>query len=159
MHPQAYDFVKEWAPPHEVSVLEIGSCDVNGEVRHLFRGTYTGLDIAPGPGVDIVANAADYVPEEQYDVVVCTEVLEHTPQWREIVANIGNNMLKPAGVLILTCAGPGRAPHSARGGIFDPDEFYENVSPDDLTFEVIKWGNGYIGQKGEDTQEYVIIRI
>jgi hypothetical protein len=36
-------------------VLDIGSLDINGSVRPLFRGgTYTGIDVAAGPGVDIV---------------------------------------------------------------------------------------------------------
>ena len=40
-------------------------------------------------------------PDETYDLVVCSEVLEHVEPWREVVANIAR-VLKPGGLLVLT---------------------------------------------------------
>lgn len=40
-------------------------------------------------------------PDESYDAVVCSEVLEHVEPWRDIVANI-DRVLKPGGLFILT---------------------------------------------------------
>lgn len=113
------------------SVLEIGSRNVNGGVRHLFD-TLTGLDIEPGDGVDIVADAASWVPDWTYDCVVSCEVFEHTKRWPDIVSTCFSS-LKESGVLILTMAGPGRAPHSAvDGGPLRNGEHYENIRPYDL---------------------------
>jgi len=40
--------------------LEIGSLDINGSVRQFFDGgSYIGLDVAPGHGVDIVCPGQD----------------------------------------------------------------------------------------------------
>jgi hypothetical protein len=53
-------FVDRYAskiPKSEVSVLDMGSYDVNGSYRHLFneeRYQYTGVDTEEGPNVDVV---------------------------------------------------------------------------------------------------------
>jgi SAM-dependent methyltransferase len=39
--------------------------------------------------------------DEKYDLVVCSEVLEHVEGWRDVVANIAR-VLKPGGLLVLT---------------------------------------------------------
>ena len=43
-------------------VVEFGSRDVNGSIKHAVRytGYYVGIDISNGPGVDMVIDAADY---------------------------------------------------------------------------------------------------
>jgi SAM-dependent methyltransferase len=134
LHVQAHDFVARHARglfPH--SVLEIGSFDVNGGVRPLFSSArrYHGIDIAPGPGVDEVADAADWRTATLFDVVVSTEVLEHTSRWRDVVTN-GWNALTPGGVLLMTCATDPRPPHSAIDGWeVRPGEWYANVAPED----------------------------
>lgn len=84
MHQSSFDivskFVKEYVKPDDV-VLEVGSCDVNGSYRCLFKNnTYIGLDIEAGPNVDvIVSDPYDWVmiPESSVDIVVCASVLEH----------------------------------------------------------------------------------
>lgn len=135
MHDLAYRWVADNAEyvPANVTVLEVGSLDVNGSTRGLFPScTWTGVDLLDGPGVDVVADAADWDPGHTFDAVVCTEALEHTPRAAEVVANIGR-LLRPGGVLIVTCAGPGREPHAADGtGPPHPGEFYANVHPADL---------------------------
>ncbi len=71
-------------------MLEIGSLDVNGTVRqHFEKCDYRGLDVAEGPGVDIVCQAQDYdAPIGSFDTVVCCEVMEHNPHWAETFANM-----------------------------------------------------------------------
>jgi hypothetical protein len=140
MHPEARDFVAQHARPSPgLLVLDIGGQDMNGTVRDLFPGAdYTSLDIAPGPGVDIVADASEWdpgwEPHQGCDVVVCCEVFEHTKAWPGIVAT-AYKALRPGGLFIVTAAGPGRAPHSGRRALPpepDPDEHYANLVPGDL---------------------------
>lgn len=112
--------------------LEIGGRNVNGSVRDLFGDDYTALDILPGEGVDIVADAALWQPDRCFSTVVCTECFEHSPNWPAICSTI-YEALDFGGLAILTMAGPGRVPHSAEdGGGLRVDEHYENVEPDAL---------------------------
>lgn len=135
MHQEAYEFIAASARDlgHVGFVLEIGSRNVNGSVRGLFEADrYIGLDVLPGPGVDVVASGADYVPDGQPDVVVCCEVLEHTDAAHAIVSH-ALSLLRSGGVLLLTAAGPERAPHSAiDGGPLRGGEHYRNIRVEDL---------------------------
>ncbi len=132
MHRAAYEWVDKQVKEHGpfASVVEIGSRWINGGVKHLFDGAaYVGIDVLPGPGVDLVADGVDYQPADPVAGVVCCEVLEHTLKAEEIVAN-ACRMLAPGGWLILTAAGPGRAPHSAvDGNELREGEVYQNVDP------------------------------
>lgn len=115
-------------------VYEIGSRNINGSVRGLFAGQYIGVDVVPGLGVDLVADAAAYVPPLTLapSTVVCCEVLEHTSDAAAIVYQAAT-VLQPGGLLIITAAGEGRAPHSATdGGPIRPGEFYRNLAIGEL---------------------------
>lgn len=117
-----------------VNVLEFGSLDINGSVRGLFSelivqgGSYLGVDVQQGPGVDIVADASVYETDVKYDIVVCAEVFEHTALWPKIIRN-AKSILVPGGMFIATMAGEGRHPHSAidENPIRDW-EYYKNVT-------------------------------
>lgn len=133
MHDAAYTFVMQTVrglTPKRV--VEFGSYNVNGSVRPLFWGalSYTGVDLRPGPGVDEVGAACDYLGEPA-DLVVCCETLEHDrdPQatFRAAFAN-----LKPSGVFILTAAAPERAPHGCDGGALPIWEHYGAIDPREL---------------------------
>ena len=120
MHNAAMEFIftgfNNWKGDRiDLNILEIGSLDINGSVRPMFKPfqvTYTGIDMQEGPGVDIVVDAAKFINFEAYDVVVCAEVFEHTPQWPQIIQNSYNNLVD-GGIFIATMAGEGRYPHSA----------------------------------------------
>lgn len=140
MHPQAHDWVAACAATAR-TVLDIGGRNINGTVRDLFPGTeYTALDIRPGDGVDIVADASTWTPTESYDVVVCCEVFEHAGAWPAIVRT-AFKACAPGGWFIATMAGPGRGAHSAiDGGGLQPGEHYGNVAPEDLRDALIESG-------------------
>jgi SAM-dependent methyltransferase len=136
MHAAAYRFVERVAPDcgHVRAVLEIGARNVNGTIRDHFPrvGDYLGIDVVDGPDVDLVADGATYTPPHPVDLVVCCEVLEHSAHAQAIVAH-ALSLLPPGGHLIVTCAAPDRAPHSAvDGGQLRPGEYYRNVSRDEL---------------------------
>ncbi len=148
MHPAAYQFVARAVGEIGVSglaVVELGSYDVNGSVRPLFAGcgAYTGVDLRPGPGVDVVADAATWGEPEHCDVVVTTETLEHAPAAREIVANAAR-LLRPGGWLIVTAASPARAPHGVDGGQVGA-EFYAGIGAGTLL--------GWLEEAGLDPDE------
>ena len=144
MHPEAMAWIATHAGTAEiVDVLDLGGRDINGSPRILFpnAATYTVLDIMPGPGVEIVANAAEWRTDQRYDVVVSAEVFEHTAEWREIVAT-AYEVLRPGGRFVATMAGPGRPVHSAvdgSGQLYD-GEHYGNVEPADLKDALIAAG-------------------
>ena len=123
------------------TVLEIGSVYINGGVRDLCADAalYVGLDPGDGPGVDIVCGAEDYDGGHAYDLVLCTEVLEHTPDPRAVIA-CAARALKPGGTLILTCASTGRPPHGARGATLPAQyEHYANVPIEDIAVYLEGW--------------------
>jgi hypothetical protein len=160
MHPGAHHFVSYVARclPARRRVCELGSRDVNGSVRGLFPGAeYVGVDIAPGPGVDVTGDAASWKPEppHPFDTVISTETLEHTPDAERICLN-AHELLVDGGVLILTAASVGRAPHSAiDGGPLRHAEFYRNVSP----FLLRKWLHPFtlvLVDTGNETDVYAL---
>lgn len=133
MHPQAYEYVAKFGHDEKIEAIEFGSRNINGTIQVLFpNATWTGIDIAEGEGVDIVADASQYVHPQLVDLVVCCEVFEHTPSWREIIASAHRN-LKPGGMAIFTCAGRNRNGHSAIDGLaLRPGEHYANVMEDEM---------------------------
>jgi len=137
MHPGAFEFIGRHATHDAISVVEIGSRDINGSVRAHFPGAdYIGLDLIAGPAVDVVCDALDYEPPQKVDIVVIAEVLEHCITWDSLIFHAAG-WLKPGGKILITCAGPGREPHSAiDGGDLHPDEHYGNISQDELAEEL-----------------------
>lgn len=131
MHPEA----RAWVAAHASGtvVVEVGGRNINGGVRDLFRGSdYVAVDMVDGPGVDVVGDFLDYTPPRKADTVVCCEVFEHTSDWPKLVRHAAE-VLKVGGRLIVTAAGPDRAPHSAIDGAeVREGEFYENVDPGKL---------------------------
>lgn len=135
MHPAADEWVRRYSTGEPVTVLDIGGRDINGTARRWFPNAtrYVVLDILAGPGVDIVADAATWTPDQAYDLVVATEVFEHAERWREIVVT-AFTALRPGGQLVATMAGPGRPTHSGVDGEprLHPGEWYANIDPDEL---------------------------
>jgi SAM-dependent methyltransferase len=64
---------------------------------------YDVFDIDAGPQVTIVGDLqhCPHVPSDSYDVIVCTQVLEHVPNPFLAAAELGR-ILKPGGLLLLT---------------------------------------------------------
>ncbi|MDO9526091.1 MAG: hypothetical protein Q7J57_11260 [Gemmobacter sp.] len=76
------DFVAQVATKTGASLIEIGSRARSGNTnRGLFPGldTYTGIDVVPGPNVDIVADAhrLSHAVDRQYDFGFSVSVFEH----------------------------------------------------------------------------------
>ncbi len=94
-------------------VIEIGSLDINGSVRQFFDDCdYTGVDLAPGRGVDLVSDGCE-LPREMdatFDVVCSCEMFEHNPNWAQTWRRMAD-LAKPGGLVFFSCATEGRAEH------------------------------------------------
>ena len=92
-------------------VLDIGSLDINGNNRYLFRDcSYIGIDLAPGENVDIVCPAHEFM-EGPFDVVIATEVFEHDKNYVKTLKHVAEHLLHLGGLFLFTCAAPGRRVH------------------------------------------------
>lgn len=119
-------------------VLEVGSRIMYKQAewgpRGLFEGCdYTGIDLEEGEGVDVRIPLSIYspMPGVPPEVVVCSEMLEHDPNWRLSVEYMAE-MLAPGGLLLITAAGPGRSKHTHyHGHALGPDpDYYGNIPVD-----------------------------
>jgi SAM-dependent methyltransferase len=112
-------------------VIEVGSMNVNGSLRETIEAhrpaKYIGVDLGEGPGVDEVCPAEALVArfgEESFDLVVCTEMLEHVREWRVVVTNL-KRLVASGGVLLVTTRSKGFPYHEYP---FD----YWRFEPDDM---------------------------
>lgn len=85
MHQSSYDIVKNFVTEYVKefdTVVDIGSCDVNGTFRDLFPTQhYLGIDIMGGPNVNVVLDNAYHwncIKSKSVDIVICGSVIEHT---------------------------------------------------------------------------------
>lgn len=117
MHLSSYqhmeDLVSRYLRAGEpLSVLDIGSYDVNGSYRTLFvdpRWSYVGVDLEAGPGVDTVLTSPYHLPvaSGSVDLVISGQAFEHVEyfwlSWLEML-----RVLKPGGMVFLIA--PSRGP-------------------------------------------------
>lgn len=157
MHREVLDWVGQFRTDDDLAVLDIGGRDLNGTTRALFPNAnpYHVLDLRPGPNVDFVGDASSWVTLRSYDLVLITEVFEHTPTWPAILQT-AMTALRPGGWLIFTCAGPGRPAHSgieAVQGLIG-NEWYANVAPSEIEAVLRKqgWTEIETHLRGTDTQ-------
>lgn len=154
---QMYFFqnVKHFFPHffHKTKVLEIGALNINGTVRIFFEDCdYTGIDIGPGSCVDVICKGEDFSGTAgEYDVVISTEVFEHTEDWDLIFLNM-LRLVKRDGIIIFTCASHGRPQHGTRltlpeaaPHVAETTDYYKNLVTKDFTdaFKLEHWFSNY----------------
>jgi SAM-dependent methyltransferase len=122
MHESAFDkfivFTRTYLAPYagsSLDVLDVGSRAIGaGSASHrptiIANGwNYLGIDLEPGENVDlVVADGNDWteILDNSYDVVLCSQVLEHTRYpWR--LAQEIARVLRPRGVALLIAPSSG----------------------------------------------------
>jgi SAM-dependent methyltransferase len=120
----------------DCEVLDIGSLDINGNNRYLFKNyTYIGLDIGAGRNVNVVSRGHLYSPDFKFDFVISTECFEHDEFYKKTLLN-AYKLLKPGGFMLFTCATTGRPEHgTTRTRPKDAPyvgDYYKNLTESDI---------------------------
>jgi SAM-dependent methyltransferase len=131
MDAEAYalmDALLNKAPADTRTVLDCGSFDVNGTLRPLAekRGwKYVGIDVRPGPNVDVVATDPFHYPydDNSFDVVMCSGMLHNVSRPWLLVPEMAR-VLRPGGLLAIV------APWSL--GLSQYPRDYFRVMPDGM---------------------------
>ena len=126
-------FIREQAPAslEGMTVVEVGSrLSGSHDVRELLTvrhpAAYVGIDVDPGPGVDVIGTAErvnDLVGNQVADVLIAAELMEHVRDWRSALLGM-KRALKAGGVLLITTRSPGYPFHVS------PFDFWRYTSDD-----------------------------
>lgn len=112
MHEVVLQFARKHAGRITGRVIDVGSCNVNGQLRDVLPITI-GVDMGLGPGVDQVCNATDLLETfgpESFDSVCSADALEHMQDWKGALENMWG-ILKPEGTMLITIANPNKGYH------------------------------------------------
>lgn len=126
------------------NVLDVGSAHINGDVRHLFKTKYTGLDMRSGPNVDVVCNAHDmkkWFGDQTFDLVVCFDMLEHDDKFWLSVENM-KSVLRQNGWLVIGVPGQNTPPHD------HPNDFWRFMKS-----SVSTWFEGFENVEIEEQKD------
>ena len=138
------EIVKRYLPQYfrGTRVVEIGSLDINGSVRpHFQAAKYVGLDLGPGPGVDVVTPGHLFDEASgSYDCAVSANCFEHNPYWLETFVNM-LRLVREDGLVLFTSASTGYREHGTRRSAPEASphtvglgwEYYRNLTERDFT--------------------------
>lgn len=145
-HIDQINFIKEFKEFYinnsfnkDINVLEIGSLDVNGNIRDLFDFTneYTGIDLEKGPNVDLVLSGIDIDKlDKNFDIIISCECFEHAKDWKIIFEKMCQ-ISKPNSFIVISVASTGRVEHGTeRSGNWqspgNKDDYYLNLTKKDF---------------------------
>jgi len=133
-------FLEKLLPQVSGAVLEIGSRDYGDSnpatFRHLYQSSeYTGVDLSPGKGVDMVVDLTEGLGglrEAHYALVICCSVLEHTPKPWAMADNI-TRLLRVGGMAYIS------VPWVWRYHAFPDDYFRYSPRGVQVLFPHIEW--------------------
>lgn len=160
----------------DVNVCDIGSLDINGNNHYLFEDySYVGVDIGRGRNVNVVSKGHEYRPIDgtKYDTVISTECFEHDMFWKDTILNIIQNLLRPGGLFVFTCATTGRPEHGTlrtqptdspfTSGKEEWSDYYMNLTAEDIKNNIplddyFKYYHFYIGVESCDLYFWGILK-
>lgn len=100
-------YLQRFAPRVSGAILEIGSKDYGSTIpfrKHIAHSAYVGLDMAPGPGVDVVGDLSQDLcglPEAHFSLIICCSVLEHVEKPWRMAENIVR-LVEPGGAVYMS---------------------------------------------------------
>jgi len=110
MHKTSYmemeKFVEDYLDEDvQLKIIDIGSYDVNGTYKTLFNKknwSYVGLDMGPGPNVDVVSADPYRYPfdDKTFDVVIAGSTIEHVEDVQKFVIECAR-ILKDEGIMCM----------------------------------------------------------
>ena len=144
-HQQQQDFCKLvnkfFFLDKEISILEIGSYNVNGTIKSIFTNSkkFIGVDVVNGPCVDVVYDGLNLNILDNFDLSISCECFEHNPYYLENFMKM-IELTKNDGVVIFTCASIFRNEHgTTRTTLSDSPgsmmkwDYYKNLFKTDFT--------------------------
>lgn len=136
----------------DVTVLDIGSLDINGNMKYFFDPPfyYIGLDLSEGKNVDVVCPAHLYKSGFQFDVVMSSECLEHDMYYVRTLQNM-LSLVRPGGLMMFTCASTGRNEHGTLKCQPDTAPFLSKMND--------KWANYYKNLTEDDIRNSININL
>ena len=132
MHTNSMILMNEFIEKYDLqkaTVVDIGSYDINGNYRGFFlEGKYIGVDIQPGPNVDILMGSEEWNKIENVDAVISGQTIEHVadiPVWMTAIYMV----LKPGGLLCIIAPSAGPPAHYPIWvGLFSEERMSEVVT-------------------------------
>lgn len=160
-------FVAQWAAqiPAQSKVLDVGAG--TGRYRSFFAHcNYYAQDIGQTPALIGRYTKLDYesditdisVPDESFDIILCTEVLEHTPEPIRAVEEM-TRILKSGGCMLLTAPLGSflhQEPYHFYGG-FTPHWYRKFLSEFDLEVKSIEANAGFFSWFGQEATRYSVL--
>jgi SAM-dependent methyltransferase len=122
-------------PDTPLNILDVGSYDVNGSYKNLIKNPkwkYVGLDMSPGPNVDIVAppETPFPIPDSSFDVVISGQCFEHCEAPWLLIKEV-ERVCKPGGMIAII------APWNFPIHRYPVDCW--RILPDGMTYLLTKW--------------------
>lgn len=112
-------------------------------------------------GIDYRSDAAEIpVPDNSFDAILCTEVLEHVPEPIKVVREM-SRILRPGGTLILTAplgSGIHQAPYHFYGG-YTPFWYARVLGENGMTVAALEANGGFFKHYGQESLRFVQMTI